>query len=279
MSEQNTPAQISGTPLGELSQAPPAFDAFLDKHQMKLIALAVLLVIFAGGYVVYNGIKESNEETAGSLLVAADDMSELQSVVKNHGDTAAAYSAKILLAERQWEDGQEEDSIETLKAFIDIEKDHPGRPSAQASLAAKLRSQGKPDEAKELFTDLAENPDSRHLAPYAWICLGDMALAEGKPDIAEKAYKTVESDFPDSPYLQQAAQRKLLVNAESPIEVSAPISVPEVNFGGDEGDNGAIAPATGGIKMEDLIKAAEEGSDGVPADLLLPEGDSAPPSE
>jgi len=280
MSDQNTPAPISGTPLGEISQAPPAFDAFLDKHQMKLIALAVLLAILAAIYVVYDGIKESGEKTAGNLLVAADDMSELQSVVENHGGTAAAYSAKILLAEQQWEDGQQEDSIKTLKAFIDTETEHPARPSAQASLAAKLRSQGNLDEAKELFTDIAENPEARYLAPYAWIGLGDVALEQEKPEMAEKAYARVEQDFPGSPYLQEAKQRLLLANATAPVEVAAPIEeLPDVKFTDDGDGTGVVIPPTGDLEIEDLIEAAKNGEGPNPADLFQPEEDSAPVPE
>ncbi len=128
MDENITLDATTGAPLGEISQAPPALEAFLDKHQMKLIALAVLLTILAIVYVIVKGINQSNEETAGALLTKAEDLSELQTVVKNHGDTQAAFSAKVLLAEKQWEDGQQDDAISTLKDFVESDRDHPARP-------------------------------------------------------------------------------------------------------------------------------------------------------
>lgn len=256
MSEHTTLDATTGAPLGEISQAPPALEVFLDKHQMKLIVLAVLLAIGAASYVVYEGIARSGEETAGALLAKAEDISELQGVVKNHAGTAAAYSAKVLLAEKQWEDGQQDDAVETLKAFIEGGEGHPALASAKASLASKLLTQGKQDEAESMFRDLADDPDSRFLAPFAWISIGDIELAKGDSDAAAKAYEMVETEFPGSPFSQDATMRRLLLKAKAPVEIAAPITVPDVDLSG--GDDGTAPPDNLGIDA--LIKAAGGGS-------------------
>jgi predicted negative regulator of RcsB-dependent stress response len=229
---------------------------FLDKHQMKVIVLAVLLAIGTASYVVYEGIQRSGEETAGALLAKAEDISDLQGLVKNHAGTAAAYSAKVLLAEKQWEDGQQDDSVGTLKAFIEGGEVHPALASAKASLASKLLTQGKQDEAEEMFRDLAEDPDSRFIAPFAWISIGDIKLAKGDSDGAAKAYDMVEEEFPGSPFSQDATMRGLLMKANAPAEVAAPITVPDVE----------ISPPPGDLGIDGLIKAAGGGS--VPNPLI-----------
>lgn len=265
MSDTQTPAPLTGTPLGEISQAPPALEMFLDKHQMKLIILAALLAVLAVVYVVYKGISEGNEMAAGAALSKAEDVSDLQGVVKNHEGTTAALSATVLLADKQWEDGQQDDAVATLKTFIEGGNEHPALPNAKASLASKLLAQGKPDEAAAMFRDLTENPASRFLAPYAWISLGDIAAAKGDAEAARKAYEMVELDFPGSSFSRDATLRLLLLKAQSPVEVAAPITVPETKLTEDEGAPEAVI---GG----DLLDALQGG--GVENPLLdQPTGD------
>ncbi len=261
MPEDHALTSSSGSPLGQISQAPPALELFLDKHQMKIIALAVLLVIFAIAYVIYEGVRESGEQTAGALLSESEDISGLQSVVKNHEGTAAAYSAKVLLAERQWEGGQQDDAIATLRAFVEGDRDHPARPSAEASLASKLLAQGKMEEAKGYFRDLAEDPASRYLAPYAWISLGDIEVAEGNVEAATTAYEAVEREHPGSPLASEAMERLSLLKAQMPVEVAAKIEVPEVKLAeeGPEGQPGMDVPLED-ASMEDLINAVKQGA-------------------
>jgi predicted negative regulator of RcsB-dependent stress response len=238
---------------------------FLDKHQMKVIALAVLVAILAVVYVVYQGIVESGEKAAGTLLAKADDISDLQGVVKNHEGTAAAYSAKVLLAEKQWEDGQQDDAVSTLRAFIDGGKNHPALANAKASLASKLLAQGKQEEAAEMFRGITDDPSSRFLAPYAWISLGDIEVAKGNTEAAMKAYDIVEMDYPGSSFSRDAAQRALLLRAKAPVEVMVPITVSETKFSGDE--DAAALPDE--IKTDDLIDAVQGVGGGTGTNPLL----------
>lgn len=261
MSDKNALTVESGGPLGEISQAPPALEVFLDKHQTKIIVLAIFLAIAAVVYVVYSGIEKSKQETAGALLSKAKDLSEFQEVVKNHEGTAASESARLLLAEKQWEDGQQDDAIATLKAFVEGEANHPARPSAQASLAAKLLAQGKTEEAAELFKKITGDAEARHLAPYALICLGDIALSKGEKEEATQAYESVEREYPESPFAQDAIQRKLLVKAAAPAEVAEAIVVPDVKLSGDGTETAPDAP-----KSDDLIDSLKGGG----ANPLLP---------
>ena len=268
MSDKNDLSTPMSGPLGEISQEPPALEVFLDKHQMKLIVIAALLAIFAAAYVVYDGVKEGAEETAGELLANAEDVSELQSVVKNHEGTKAAYSAKVLLAEKQWEDGNQDDSISTLKAFVESDRDHPARPAAEASLAAKLASQGKAEEAIGYLEDLTEDADSRYLAPYAWIALGDIRSEKGDSEGAAKAYSMVEQEFPESTFSQEATKRLLVLKADAPVEVAASIQVPDVSFAGEEGNPSEEASPPEEMSVEDMLKAVEEGAE---VDVVAPE--------
>lgn len=271
MADNQSPTSLGAGALGEISQEPPALEVFLDKHQMKLIALAVIVALAAVAYVIVDGIKKSGEEAAGGLLAQGEELSEFEKVVSEYEGTAAAASAKILAAEKQWEDGQQDDAIATLKLLVDSNSGSPARPSAQASLGSKLLAQGKLDEAKEVFEALTKNPDAGYIAPFAWMSLGDIAVNKGDKETAERAYSTVESDYPGSPFIQVATMRLLLMKAEAPKEVAEKIVVPETNFEGDE----EVRVTEGDATMNDLIDAVNGVDGGAGENPLLREENPA----
>ena len=216
------------SPLGEIAQGPSAFEQFLDRNQKSLAALAVLLVLAVAAYVVFRGVRQSAEETAGSALYQAEDLAELQDVIRKHAGTAAAGSAVVLLAERQWSEGQQDAAVETLRGFLTAEPDHPAVPTARASLGAKRMLQGQKEEATRLLNDVVEDPASRHLAPYALITLGDMAQADGDLERAEDFYNRARNDFSAGSFTDAANRRLLLLKAAMPIEIDPP-PAPEID--------------------------------------------------
>jgi tetratricopeptide (TPR) repeat protein len=223
MSEPTTSTPIAGTSLADIENAQPAVERFVDKHQMKLVALVLLLIIAVLAYVVQREIGQNKEKAAGALLVSKTETADLEGVFKNFDGTAAAGSAKILFAEKQWSEGKKDDAIQTLRGIVESAPAHPARASALASLASKLRSQGETAEAEKFFTELTEDAEAHYLAAYAWISLGDLAAAKGDVEAAEKAYATVEKDYSDDiQATQDAVTRRLLLKASSPVEIAAP---------------------------------------------------------
>lgn len=212
----------SNAPLAEISQGPSAFEQFLDRNQKNLIILAVLIALGTGAYVVYSGIEESKQITAGNALNKAEDLASLQSVVSGHPATKASQSAMILLADKQWTEGQQDAAIGTLRTFINANPNHPGLGSAKASLGAKLMAQGKSGEAATVLQELADDPAQRFAAPFALIALGDMARAAGDTAKAETFYNKVKTDFSSSSYAQEATKRAASLKAKAPVEIAPP---------------------------------------------------------
>ena len=209
-------------PIGEIAQGPSAFEQFLDRNQKNLVILTILLAVAAAALVVYRGVSSSKEHTAGAELSKAEDLAALRSVIKEHAGTAAADSAEVLLAARQWSDGQQDPAIETLKAFIAAKPKHPARPTAQASLGSKLQTLGKMADASKVFQELADDPAARFLAPYALISLGDIAKTGGSTEQAEKFYQRAKNEFPDSSFSNIVSKRIALLKAQMPAEIDAP---------------------------------------------------------
>jgi predicted negative regulator of RcsB-dependent stress response len=223
---------VSNSPLAEISHGPSAFEQFLDTHQKTLLALTLLLVLAAAGWVVYRGIEKSRQHTAGAQLNQAGDPATLQAVISEHPDTHAARSATILLADLQWKEGQQDTAIGTLRAFIDSNPQHPALATARASLGSKLMAQGKSADATALYQEITDDPQSRYLAPYAMICLGDLAKAAGDTEKAQAFYNRAKTDFPESGFAGTAGERIASLKAKPPVEVDPPPPAPETPAAG-----------------------------------------------
>jgi predicted negative regulator of RcsB-dependent stress response len=230
-------------PLAEISHGPSAFEAFLDRNQKGMIVLGITLVAATAGWIIYKGVKDGAEKSAGAILSKADDLPALQDLVKNHAETPAAGSAQLVIAAKQWDAGDQDASIETLRAFIAANPKHPALPSARASLASRLAQQGKADDAAALFREIADSPESRFIAPYALVALGDIDKAAGKLDDAEKSYKRVQDEFSSSPFANLAGQHLRLLRFKPPVEIEPP-PVPETKPG-----DAAAPPAQEGASV------------------------------
>ena len=257
--------QDSSTPLAEISQGPSRFEQFLDRNQKNLVVLGVLIALAAAGWVVYDGIRSGKRDSAGAALNQADDLAKLQEVIKSHSGTPAEGSAHVLLAERQWNEGQQDAAIETLRSFVESQPSHPAVPNALASLAAKKMIQGKSDEAKSLFEDLIDRENAVYLAPFALISLGDIALAAGDENAAKGYYEKARTEHPSSPFANTASQRAPMVEAKMPTEIDPPPA--------SESDT-TPAAAGGGQPPFTITPVPDAPADPEPA----PEGDSNVPS-
>ena len=219
MPEDTTP---SVAPLAEINLGPSKFEQFLENNHRLLIVLLALLVIASAAYIVIRGVEKSREQTAGAELSKAKTVAALQEVSNKHANTNAAASAKILLADMQASEGKSDEAIQTLQDFIAKHGDHPAKPTASAKLAAQLMSLGKTAEASATFQGIADDPNARYIAPYALICLGDIAKAGGDPAKAESFFNQVKTKFPESSFADIATERLATVKATPPVEVEPP---------------------------------------------------------
>jgi predicted negative regulator of RcsB-dependent stress response len=255
-------------PLGEISQAPAAFEQFLDRNQKRLMVAGLLLAVGVAGVVVYRGVQKGNQEAAGRSLQGAEDLSALQAVLRDFPGTEAAGSAQVLLGNQQWEEGQQDAAIETLRGFLAAEPEHPARHTARASLGSKLASQGKVEDARKVFEDLIEDREGEYLAPFALIWLGDLARAAGDTAAAEGYYQQVNRDYPGNSFNQIATTRVQLLKAKPPVEIDPP-PVPEPEPAADP-----LAPPP---FLTPNVPSGESGLE--PSLPEFPEGDTPPGSE
>jgi len=294
-------------PLAEISHGPSAFESFLDRNQKGMVVAGVVLALAGGAWIVTKGLKQSRANAAGEELGNAESLAEFQDVVKKHAGTPAAGSAAILISEKQWEAGEQDTAIETLRKFIADSPEHPAIPSAKASLATRLMQQGKSDEAITIFKELVGNPAAKYIAPYALVSIGDIDKAAGRLQDAEASYKRVAEEFKGSPFASLADQHLKLVSFKMPVEIEAPPApaTPDTTLPMPELTPGAATPGMGDAPFGNLLNGegatpappveeapalptkdeAEkpEGEEPAKPDAVLPvkpeEGQAPPPSE
>ncbi len=221
----------SSSPIGEISHGPSAFEQFLDKNQKLLVLIAILIAVGTAGWVVQRGVREGVETAAGAALVDAGDVAALQSLIDEHGGTPAAVSAGLLLADRQWDDGQQDAALATLNGLINEHPNHPAAGPARARLGSRLAQQGKFDEAKPVLQALTQGSGADYLAPYALITLAQIAKAEGD---LERAGELLEqsANYPNNFFSQATTNQRRFLDFEMPEEIDPP-PLPEILEGDD----------------------------------------------
>ncbi|MBU6327660.1 MAG: tetratricopeptide repeat protein [Verrucomicrobia bacterium] len=209
-------------PLGEIIQGPSAFEIFLDRNQKSLAVAAVVVALSIGGYMIYRTIQADHRADAGAALSAAKDLADLEKIKADFNGTPSAASAALAIADKQWNNSQQDEAIGTLREIIQKYSDHPAQLLAQSTLAYRLLAQGKTGDAGTAFQAVIDNPDSHFLAPAALIALGDIARKSGDKEKAEEAYKRVIKDFSDSKFAPIATERRNFINFLAPTEVEPP---------------------------------------------------------
>lgn len=215
------PSNSTPVPIAEISQGPSAFEQFLDKNQKNLIAAAITVAVGVCAWVVYSGVKQGAETSAGNDLMAANDLASLQKVIADHSGSKASVSAMLLLADKQWAEGQQPAAIETLEKLIAANPNHAATETAIASLAAKFMATGKTAEANTQLNKII-NGDSDSMKPFAYLSLGDLAAASGDNKTAKDYYERISTLFPTSGFVTTATTRISDLNTKAPTEIAPP---------------------------------------------------------
>ena len=214
------PTQDTGAPIAEIDLGPSKLDQFLDNHQTKIIILAILVAIGVVAYVIYDGLAQAKANDAGAALLSSQQSSDYETVIKTWPESNAAASARLLLADIQWPNS-EDDSIATLEEFINSFPEHPSIGTAKTSLGLRLLDQGKTEEAREILSEVADNGSYSYIAPMAAIALGDIAKAAGDTSNASEWYEKAQLDAEGygNAFESLAAARLMLVNAQPPTKI------------------------------------------------------------
>ena len=232
MSENNEQNPDNGpSPIGEISQEPSAFEAFLDANQKKLILLGILAVLCLVVYVVFTGLERKADEEAAAAVANARTGPDYEAVSEKYFGKSAGGSAILLKSQLLWSDQQQQEAIEALETFVSEYPEHPAVGSAYASLGSYQQQLMRLDKAKEAFQKAVDRESAA--SSLALLSLGDLELQAGEDDNAKEIYKKIISEY-ESSHLQvksMAQARLKLINVESPTEKKSEPAQPTITPG------------------------------------------------
>ena len=217
--EQQPQPDQAPSPIGEISQEPSSFEAFLDANQKKLIIAGIMLIIALVAYVVIDGLKQQELENHSAEVSAARTLAQLEAQASEKAGTNAGGTALLREAQLQWKDLQQPEAIKTLESFVSEYPDHPAFASGLASLASYQHKMGNLEAAKENYGKAVE--EKAAISSMALIYLGDIARGEGNDEAAGEYYDRASSEYGDiHANIRQIAERhSKLLGVSAPIEV------------------------------------------------------------
>jgi tetratricopeptide (TPR) repeat protein len=242
--------------LDTISQEVPATGAekFLEDNFRKLVWLFafVVIAIIAYGFIRHQSTLKANE--AAEAFTSAKTVEDCDLVISRYAGTNAAANALLLKADLLWDQNKKSSAVDALKEFTSKNSSHPLFVHTLLGLGTKLDAMGDRKEAQAIFERIVNEFASHEAAPLAQVRLGDLLWADGKQDEAKKAYEDLAVKFPDMAEFQSVSQDRLgWIAASLPTKEVDPPPAPKVEL--KPGDVPAIpgmpkinlTPGAGGI--------------------------------
>ncbi len=174
-----------------------------ETHSRLLTAIAVAIVVIAGGFWFYTKSHEARARNAASALqqaqlaVASGNLalaqSNLEKIVDRYDATRSGKQARLILAEVRYDRGQFSDGITTLQPLTK-EGDEGLRANAYNLIGAGYEAQQKLEDAAKAYQQAAA------ATPYSierdqYLASAARALTEGgKLDEAKKLWSQLATD-------------------------------------------------------------------------------------
>lgn len=197
--------------LDSISQELPAngIEKFLEQNFRKLVLLFVVVVaaIIAFGFFRHQSTLKSIE--AAEAFTSAKTVEDCDLVISRHPGSTAAANALLMKADLLWDQNKKSSAVDALKEFTTKFAKHPLAVNALLGLGTKLDAMEDRKEARAIFERILSEFPSSEAAPLAQVRLGDLLLAEGKQDEAKKAYEDLAVKFPDRADFQSIGEDRL----------------------------------------------------------------------
>jgi len=217
--------------LDSMSQEVPAtgMEKFLEDNFRKLVWLFVIVVIaiVAYGFMHHQQTAAANE--AAEAFTAVKTVEDCDLVISRYSGTNAAANALLTKAELLWKQNKKSSAVEALKEFTTKHAKHPLFVHTLLGLGTRLDAMGDRKEAQAVFERITREFPSSEAAPLAQVRLGDLLWADGKQDEAKKAYEDLAVKFPDMAEFQSLSQNRLnWIAASLPTKEVDPPPAPKV---------------------------------------------------
>ncbi len=200
--------------------------AVWEKYKFIVAGGVALLVLALVGSEFYRNHQLHTAEAASAQLDNAKTIGEYQKVIDTYPDTLAAASAYLLMAHDQADAKDFAGAAATWQTFA---QKFPKHPQAAAGLLARgsaLEAQGKLDEARTVYQQVATTYANDYAAPLARIDEATLLVSQRKLDEARRVYENIIATYPNSVGALEAKEEMRYLNALPALGAPPPTPMP-----------------------------------------------------
>jgi tetratricopeptide (TPR) repeat protein len=196
-----------------LDLGPSEFELFWDQHKSKvLIGIGAVLVAVIGFFAAM-AITHANRVAATEAFAAAKTPEALREVIAKHPSSPEAGNASLLLAAALRDEKKPDEARTVLDAFLKSQPKHPLAPLALISLANIATEAGDVKQAIADYQSVASQYPESFAVPFAQLSEAQLALANGDRKAALAGFQSLSRQHPAS--ISAGAGKSTLVALEA----------------------------------------------------------------
>ena len=195
-------------PPTKVQSPDPTLEAqvFWLRYRKEIAGLLIVVIIALFAFAGYRFYRDRRETTASALFASAKTANDYAEVINRYGDTAAAATACLLLADAQRKDRKFAEANVTLEQFINKFPQHELVPTARMAMAANLQSLGKVDEALAMYQLIASINAANFNAPQALFEQAQILQAKNRIEDARRVCEKIMTQYRDTYAAMEAAR-------------------------------------------------------------------------
>jgi TolA-binding protein len=176
-------------------------------------------LLIGSGFAAWKFYQQRRETASSNALAEATTAADYQRIVDRYGDTPAAASAYLLLADEQRKNGKLAEANATLRRFLDKFPRHQLASAARMSIAQNLEAMGKEDQAMDQYQSIASGDAGGFNAPQALLAQARILQTRGRNDEARRVCENIMTQYRQSYAAMEASQ---LLTSWKPTATPAP---------------------------------------------------------
>ncbi len=197
-----------------------------EKYKLLVIGGVALLVFALVGSELYSNHQQRTALAASAQLDTAKTIGEYQKVIDTYPNTLAAANAYLLMAHDQADSKDFAGAATTWQTFVAKFPKHPQVGAALLAQGNALEAQGKLDEARAIYQQVATSYANDYAAPLARISEATLLTSQRKLDDARHVYENIIATYPNSVGALEAKEEMRYLNAVPAVGAPPPTPVP-----------------------------------------------------
>ena len=202
--------------------SPPKTDAAIEtrvfwlRFRNEIIAVLVVVLLAALGYVGFRIYSDRHNAAAADLLAGAKTVSDYQQVIARFPDSAPAADAYLLLADAQRRESKFVDANSTLQTFLNKHPESELAPTARLAIAGNLEAIGQTDVALALYQQIATTYPKSYAAPLALVSRAHLLKLKNRNDEARQVCEAIMTQYRESFWARDAMQLLFSMKPSTP---------------------------------------------------------------